>query len=128
MSSSFRININNMKKFKVFSITLIIGISYIWLGDAYSHKGETHKKPANESSETVVEPKDNNIEQKAVTVPPVAHEEHKHPKTIETGAFNIIQISKKAGYNIAVIFTGVIAIIWGLVSFYPVRKSRGGHS
>ncbi len=115
MSSSFRIN---MKKYKILLITLIIGISYIWLGDAYSHKGETHKKPTNESSETVVEPKDNNIEQKAVTVPPVAHEEHKHPKTIETGSFNIIQISKKAGYNVAVILTGFIAVIWGLASFY----------
>src|SRR3989344_2772213 len=108
MSSSFRIN---MKKYKILLITLIIGISYIWLG-------ETHKKPTNESSETVVEPKDNNIEQKAVTVPPVAHEEYKHPKTIETGSFNIIQISKKAGYNVAVILTGFIAVIWGLVSFY----------
>jgi len=107
-----------MKKYKILLITLIIGISYIWLGDAYSHKGETHKKPTNESSETVVEPKDNNIEQKAVTVPPVAHEEYKHPKTIETGSFNIIQISKKAGYNVAVILTGFIAVIWGLASFY----------
>ncbi len=107
-----------MLKFKVFSITLIIGIIYIWLGDAYSHKGETHKKHTDESSETVLEPKDNNIEQRAVTVPPIVHEEHKHPKTIETGSFNIMQISKKAGYNVAVIFTGFIAVIWGIVSFY----------
>ncbi|MBI3584838.1 MAG: hypothetical protein HY096_12960 [Nitrospinae bacterium] len=105
-----------MKKYKI--LLIIFGISYIWLGDAYSHKGETHKKHTDESSETVVESKGNNIEQKTVTVPSIVHEEHKHPKTIEIGSFNIIQISKKAGYNVAVIFTGFIAVIWGIVSFY----------
>lgn len=106
-------------KFKIFSVALIFGIIYIWLGDAYSHQGESHKKHIDERIETHAEP--HTIEQNTSLLPmsaPSPHEGHKHPQKVETGAFNLIQIGKKEGYNTAIIFTGFIAVIWGVVSFY----------
>jgi len=121
MSSSFRIN---MKAYKIFLIIIIFGISYIWLGNVYSHQKEKH---IDKSVETHTE--SHTIEQNTLPVPmsvPALQEEHKHPQKVEIGSYNIIQFGKKQGYNVAVIFIISIAVIWGIVSFYWRDDKRKG--
>ncbi len=102
-------------RFKIFLIILIFGITFIWVGNVYSHKGEKHERPVIKEVEAEKTP--DNIQEE--TIPPtVTHEAHEHLPEMKTGSFNLIQVGKKPGYNIALIFTITIVVIWGLVSFY----------
>jgi len=112
-----------MKSYKILLMMLVFCMACIWAEDAYPHGKEKH---VDKTTETVAEPKDKGIEEKAAVLPPVSHEGHGHTKIVKTGSFNAIQIGEKQGYNVAVVFAGFNAVVWGLVSFYWRERDRDG--